>query len=143
MSTFGPATHYAEVVLVLAVVGIGNGLFTPPNLKAIMGSVSANRTGIASAFRNTTYYVGFTASYGLIILLLTFGIPYNSFSLLLQNAEPHSINSLAKLQFFNGFRIATLVLAITDAVTIAPSAVRGQDSAFVLEKQRGLTAKGG
>ncbi len=127
MSTFGPATHYAAIAFVLAVVGIGNGLFTPPNLKAIMESVPANRTGIASAFRNTMFNVGLTASYGLIVLLLTFGIPYDSFSLLLQQVQSESTISLARFEFFNGFRIATLILAIIDAIAIVPPAVRGQD----------------
>lgn len=100
-----------------------------------MGSVPANRTGIASAFRNTMFNVGFTASYGLIILLLTFGIPYNSFSLLLQNVGPESIMSLARQEFFNGFRIATLTLAIIDAIAIVPSAVRGHDAPSLLQRQ--------
>jgi hypothetical protein len=49
MSTFGRATPFEEIALVLATVGIGNGLFSAPNLKAIMGSVPAGRAGIASA----------------------------------------------------------------------------------------------
>ncbi len=85
MSTFASTTNYAasrsssslswesETVCSLA-----------PNLKAIMYPVPADRIGIASAFRNTLFNVGFTASYGLIILFLTFGIPYETLSLLLQ-----------------------------------------------------------
>ncbi len=141
MSTFGPVTPYAEVTLILAAVGIGNGLFTAPNLKAIMGSVPANRTGIASAFRNTMFIVGYTASYGLIIMLLTLGIPYNSLSMLLQNVEPESIVSLARLEFFNGFKIATLILAILEAVAIIPSAVRGQDIPSPLQLKREVSPR--
>ena len=127
MSTFASTTNYAEVALVLVFVGIGNGLFVAPNLKAIMYSVPADRIGIASAFRNTLFNVGFTASYGLIILFLTFGIPYETLSLLLQNVNPESIASLTRIEFFNGFRIATFILAVLDAIAIVPSAVRGQD----------------
>ncbi len=47
------------------------------------------------------------------------------------------IISLARLEFFNGFRIATFILAIIDAVAIIPSAVRGQDTPARYQMVRG------
>ena len=69
--------------------------------------------------------IGGTVSYGLIVLFITFGIPYSAFSLLLQNAEPQSIASAARVEFVNGYRIAILLSAAIDAVAILPSAMRG------------------
>lgn len=122
MSTFGSKTEYIEVAGVLLFIGIGNGLFTPPNLSAIMGSVPPTRIGIASGFRNTMFQIGATTSYGIVILLVTFGIPYTSFSDLLQG-NLTGLNA-ARLQFLGGFRIAILVLAIVEACAVLPSVLR-------------------
>lgn len=134
MATFGQATLYAEVAVVLIILGIGNGLFTPPNLRAIMGSVPSTRIGIASGFRNTMFYMGLTVSYGLVILFITFGIPYNAFSTLLQNTGLQAGASVARLEFFNGFRIAALIMAVIGLIAIIPSAMRGIDDSGIGEK---------
>jgi len=126
-ATLSASTQYLQVALILAFLGIGNGLFTAPNLKAIMASVPANRAGIASAFRNTMFQIGFTASYGLVVLLLTFGIDYSSLSMLLQNIGPEPFISAARLNFLDGCRIAGLGLSAINAIAIVPSAVRGRE----------------
>jgi len=128
MATFDAQTQFGEIALVLMIIGIGNGLFTPPNLKAIMGSVPANRVGIASAFRNTMYNVGSTISYGLVVLLITIGTPYATFTQLLQGTAQHSLLMLS--QFLGGFRIAALVLGIINGIAILPSAIRGTKEIF-------------
>ena len=132
MATFGAHTQFGEIALVLMIIGIGNGLFTPPNLKAIMGSVPPNRVGIASAFRNTMYNVGSTISYGLVVLLITIGIPYATFTQLLQGTEQHSLLMLS--QFLSGFRIAALVLGMINGIAILPSAIRGTKEIFYQDK---------
>ena len=126
MWTFGPSTSYGEVALVLAVIGVGNGMFTSPNLWAIMSSVPLNRIGIASSFRNTMFQIGITTSYGLVILLVTFGIPYGALSQLLEGTgRDQATILLERLQFIDGFRIAVFVLAVIQILAIVPSAMRG------------------
>ena len=126
ISTFGLSTQYLQIALVIAVMAIGNGLFTAPNNRAIMSSVPPNRRGIASGFRQTMFNTGTALSYGLIVLFITFGIPYAAFSNLLQSSGVLSASfSVARLQFVNGFRIAAMLLAIIDAIAIIPSAMRG------------------
>ena len=121
-ASFTTKTQYNEVAFALGVVGVGNGLFTSPNTRAIMGSVPANRRGIASGFRTTMYNVGFTASYGLVILFITLGVPYGTLSSLLQGSI---VNSLAQAEFVNGCRVASIILALVEGVAIIPSAMRG------------------
>ncbi len=125
MTTFGPTTPYWEIAAVLCSAGIGNGMFSSPNVRAIMSSVPVNRRGVASGFQGTMFNVGFTAGYGLSILFITFGISYDKFSSLLQGTISGSALSLAKVEFLNGFHIANLLLAIIAFVAIAPSVVRG------------------
>ncbi|MHB2037664.1 MAG: MFS transporter [Nitrososphaerales archaeon] len=122
VATFNISTPYPEVAIILSIIGVGNGLFMPPNTRAIMSSVPANRRGIANGFRSTMYNIGFASSYGLVILFITFGMPYNSFSLLLQG---NGALSFVRVEFLNGFRIAALMLAILDGIAIIPSPMKG------------------
>jgi MFS family permease len=45
-------------LLLLALLGIGLGLFTPPNNSTIMGSAPANRLGVAGGILNMTRSLG-------------------------------------------------------------------------------------
>ncbi|MGI0090927.1 MAG: MFS transporter [Nitrososphaerales archaeon] len=126
LSTFGASTPYSEIAVILAFYGFGVGMFNTPNFSAIMGSVPANRRGIASGFRQTMFNIGSTVSYGFVILFMTFGIPYTTLNPLLQNIEPQTVIAAAKSQFFDGFRIAALLLAAMNAIAIFPSAMRGK-----------------
>ncbi len=125
LSTIGGSTSYAEIAIILALLGAGNGLFVSPNISAIMSSVPPNRRGIASGFRVTTFNIGLTASSGIAILLITTGIPYNVFSMFIQSAGPQSSLLFAKNLFINGFKLASLALAIINSAAIIPSALRG------------------
>jgi len=57
-------------VLLLAVVGVGMGAFTPPNNAAIMGSVPSDQAGVASGVLNMTRGMG--TSLGLAVTGLVF-----------------------------------------------------------------------
>lgn len=125
LSTLGTESTYLEVALILIIFGVGIGLFNAPNLSAIMRSVPANRRGIAASFRQTMFNVGGTASYGLIILFMTFGIPYEKLNPLLQGTVPQSAIEASRVQFVHGFHIAAILMAVLTAVAIIPSAMRG------------------
>ncbi|MDA4131091.1 MAG: MFS transporter, partial [Thaumarchaeota archaeon] len=125
LTTFNSFTQYYQVAVVLAIIGIGNGMFTSPNFRAIMSSVAPERRGVASSFRQTMFDVGSTVSYGVVILFITFGIPYSVLSPLLQSVGPLSVISAAKQQFIEGFKIAALLLAVVDIAAIFPSVMRG------------------
>jgi EmrB/QacA subfamily drug resistance transporter len=51
-------THYLFIGLELALLGLGLGLFTPPNNSAIMRSAPANRLGVAGGLLNMTRSMG-------------------------------------------------------------------------------------
>ncbi len=77
LSTLGPATPYSTLILYLAISGIGMGLFVSPNMSSIMGSVPAQRRGVASGLRATFFNVGYTLSFNLVILVLAFSLPHS------------------------------------------------------------------
>jgi EmrB/QacA subfamily drug resistance transporter len=124
LSTITSTTTYPVLGLVFAFLGAGNGMFVSPNISAIMGSVPANRRGIASAFRTTTFNIGLTASSGIAVLLLSLVVPYSILTGLITGATT-SLSANAGAQFLSGFKTAVLVLAILNTIGIIPSALRG------------------
>jgi hypothetical protein len=67
-----------------------------------------------------------TASYGMAILFLTFGIPYVLLSPLVQGTIAPALVELARIKFLLGFRIALIILAAINAAAIVPSLMRGR-----------------
>jgi EmrB/QacA subfamily drug resistance transporter len=124
LSTITTTTTYPVLALVFAFLGIGNGMFVSPNISAIMGSVPANRRGIASGFRTTTFNIGLTASAGIAVLLVSLVVPYSVLTGLIAGTTT-SLPATAGAQFLSGFKIAVLVLAVLNSIGIIPSALRG------------------
>ncbi len=63
-------THFTYLVVNLAIVGFGFGLFSSPNTNAIMGSVDKKYLGIASATVGTMRLTGQMISMGVATLIL-------------------------------------------------------------------------
>jgi EmrB/QacA subfamily drug resistance transporter len=125
ISTITQQTSYVQIAISLAILGVGNGLFVSPNISSVMGSVPANRRGVASGFRTTLFNVGMTASSGIAVLIMTLGIPYPEFSALISNTISPALVQTAKQNFVSGFRIAALVLAVINTAGVVPSFLRG------------------
>ncbi len=124
LSSITSTTPYPILALVFAFLGIGNGMFVSPNTAAIMGSVPANRRGIASGFRTTTSNIGLTASAGIAVLLVSLVVPYNTLTGLIEGIATNLLAN-AGAQFLSGFKTAVLVLALLNSIGIIPSALRG------------------
>jgi MFS family permease len=65
---------YWEFALILAVNGIGSGLFSAPNVTAIMNSVPAWERGAASGVRGTVFNSGASLSIGVFFSLMIVGL---------------------------------------------------------------------
>jgi DHA2 family methylenomycin A resistance protein-like MFS transporter len=61
----GPGTGYAAIVAQLVVVGFGLGLFVPVITSALLGSVDAGHSGVASGTLNTARQTGSVVGVGL------------------------------------------------------------------------------
>ena len=64
-------TAPGQIATLLAMTGVGAGLFTSPNNSAIMGSVPKNRQGVAGAILGTARTVGFASGVAVAGLLYT------------------------------------------------------------------------
>ncbi|GAA5197540.1 MFS transporter [Rugosimonospora acidiphila] len=75
---------YPLFAALLALVGIGMGMFSSPNTSSIMGSVPNNRRGVASGMRSTFQNSGQALSIGVFFSLMVAG---------LASSLPHSLAS--------------------------------------------------
>jgi len=128
LSALRPTT--AGFLVLLALVGIGLGCFTPPNNAAIMGSVPERQSGLASGVLNMTRGMG--TALGLALTALVFDLAGGtSFS---PNTVGHAFSLAA---FFLGG-------AATVAVLLSAIGERGPLSRSVLARvvrPRGLEPK--
>lgn len=64
-------TSVLRIILTLGVLGIGFGLFVPPNTNAIMSSVTPKHYALASSLTSTMRTIGQTLSMGITLILTT------------------------------------------------------------------------
>jgi len=128
-SVTSPFTPYTQLALDLVVFGTGIGLFSSPNISSIMGAVPPNRRGIASGLRATFFFVGFTLSLNLAILIMTLTVPYPLISLIISSPNTPSITEADKILFTNGLTRAYQWFMILNTSAIIPSLLRGTRAA--------------
>jgi EmrB/QacA subfamily drug resistance transporter len=125
MSTLTPDTSYVTLVAFLIIGGAGMGLFTSPNMSSVMGSVPSHRRGVASAFRATFFNIGFVLSFNIVILVLTFYLPYSLISQIISSQGVLTSISTNAAKFSSALDNLFLVLAAINTVAIVPSLLRG------------------
>jgi EmrB/QacA subfamily drug resistance transporter len=121
------------VIIALGLLGLGNGLFISPNVSAVMGSVPANRRGIASGLRTTFFNVGDSVGFGLAVLIMTLVIPYNTLNILVQNYSVAG-QAVGKQEFILGFQLVAVALATINTFAIIPGSWTGRKREPVIEK---------
>ncbi|MDP2935410.1 MAG: DHA2 family efflux MFS transporter permease subunit [Dehalococcoidia bacterium] len=110
----GPASGEADILLPLALIGLGNGLFVAPNASAIMGSSPAERQGVAAGIVSTARNLG-----------MVFGVALTGAILSLRSVEWARSLSDPQLIFIGAFQDTLLVVAIIAFVSTSASMVRG------------------
>lgn len=106
------------LLVILAIVGFGFGLFSSPNTNAIMGSVDRTYLGVASATVGTMRLTGQMMSMGIATLVLQLFI----------GNEPISIQNTAG--FISSMRTTFLVFVILCILGIFASLARGKSNRF-------------
>ena len=110
----------ATILVVLIVLGIGLGLFTPANNSAIMGSAPLNRLGVAGGLLNMTRSLGTSLGIALTGLVLTARMSIHS-----GGAVERTLN-LSTDVLAVAFRDTLLFLTFLAFLTAAISLVRGK-----------------
>jgi len=123
MTTLEPQSPYWQSTLWLLVVGIGSGMFNSPNTAAMMGTVPAQRRGVAAGARTMLQNTGAVISIAFVIAVVTAAVPkpvlFKIFSGLAQGLSD------AKLEpFIHNMHTALWVLAATSVVGAGVSMLR-------------------
>lgn len=129
LSFLSPASSSIEIVLWLALLGVGMGLFQTPNNNLLMTSVPRHRLGVGSAFlsivRSVGYSTGATLAASVVGAQLA-GAGQTSLQMLVQQlAVGAGGEGLAA--FLRGFQFACLSAAALGLLGAAISAVRVTD----------------
>jgi EmrB/QacA subfamily drug resistance transporter len=102
------------LIVCLVILGIGFGVFSSPNINAIMSSVDKKHLGVASGMNGTMRLVGQTLSMGIVMML---------FSLFI---GPVVITPEYFPQFITSLQYAFLIFTGLSLVGIAASLMRGK-----------------
>ena len=120
----GLETPIIQVEIILVVIGIGMGLFSSPNISAVMGSVPAQRRGVASAIRATLFNTGSVVSVGLVAFIITTAIPYSVVSSIIVGGYT-SLTPEDAVGFVVGISRAFIVAAAITLTGMFASSLRG------------------
>jgi EmrB/QacA subfamily drug resistance transporter len=123
MTTLEAQSPYWQSTVWLLVVGIGSGMFNSPNTAAMMGTVPAQRRGIAAGARTMLQNTGAVISIAFVLAVITAAVPkpilFKIFSGL---ADGLSEAKLAP--FIHNMHTALWVLAATSALGAVVSLMR-------------------
>jgi len=110
-----PDTSYVYIIVALLLVGVGMGIFTPPNNSSVMGSSPRNRLGVSSGVLNMARSLG--QSVGIAYAFAIFqGILLHE-GYLPQNAPATPL--------INGFRVTFIAVTILGIAAFLISLLRG------------------
>ena len=122
-STLNEKSSYGAVLISLLLFGFGMALFGPPNISSIMGSVPAEKRGVANGIRITLNQTGGVLSVPFSLLLMTLVMPYDKLSQIVGSSQ--LINSDEVPIFLKAINHACLILGIIILFAIIPSLLRG------------------
>jgi len=139
MTTLEQTSPYWQSTLWLGLVGIGSGMFNSPNTAAMMGTVPANRRGVAAGTRTMLQNTGAVISIAFVLAVVTAAVPKDVlFKIFSGLASGLSSSQLSP--FIQNMHTALWVLAITSLVGAGVSLLRprhaGQVDALEAEPER-------
>jgi EmrB/QacA subfamily drug resistance transporter len=117
-------TPIEQIELLLVVIGLGVGLFSSPNISAVMGSVPPQRRGVASAVRATVFNTGNVVSIGLVAYAITTVIPYQAVSGIITGGYT-TLTPSESIGFMTGIGRTFVIAAIITLAGMFASSLRG------------------
>jgi MFS family permease len=118
LGAIGSSTPLSYVVLCLAVLGCGFGLFSSPNTNAVMGSVERRMYGVASASLATMRLTGQMLSMAIAMLLLSLFV--GDASLTAAQREPLSAAVRAAFGVFAVLCVAGVFASLARGSSVEP-----------------------
>ncbi len=135
-----PTTPYLQIALGLALMGLGGGLFYPPNTSAAMNASPRNRLGIASGTLATLRQAGMVTSFALSLAVAASSLPRDVMMQLFVGNNV-TLGSSPMRAFVTGMHSAFLVSTILVAIAAAISFVRGKEDRNALASSEGIATQ--
>ena len=123
-STLNERSSYSTVLISLLLFGFGIALLVSPITSSIMGSVPAEKRGIANGISMTVNQTAGVLSVPFSLLLMTLVMPYGKLSQIVSSSQ--LINSNEVPIFLKAINHACLILGILVLFAIIPSLLGGQ-----------------
>jgi EmrB/QacA subfamily drug resistance transporter len=134
-----PTTPYWYIGIGLGVMGLGGGLFYPPNTSAAMNGAPKNRLGIASGTLATLRQAGMVTSFALALAVAASSLPRQVMMQLFVGNNV-TLGSAPMRAFVTGVHNAFLVSTVLIVVAAAISFVRGrEDRSGLAEDERSVS----
>lgn len=127
LMTLASDTPYVSIAAGLAVLGLGGGLFYPPNTSAAMNSAPIHRLGIASATLATLRQAGMVTSFALSLAVAAGSLPRDVMMQLFVGTNV-TLGSAPMQAFIIGMHSAFLVSLVLVLIAAAISMVRGREN---------------
>jgi len=125
LSQLNIASSADEVVLRLTLLGIGFGLFSSPNTRAIMGSVQRNKLGVASGTLSTMRSTGQSIGLAMVGAFIATLLPPEAVLQLFTGLAVK--NALVQDEFILGMRNLFVIASAISALGTLASLVRGRE----------------
>jgi EmrB/QacA subfamily drug resistance transporter len=123
MTTLGETSPYWQSALWLGLVGIGSGMFNSPNTAAMMGTVPANRRGVAAGARTMLQNTGAVISIAFVLAIVTAAVPKTILFKIFSGLSS-GLTSAQLAPFIHNMHTALWVLAITSLIGAGVSLLR-------------------
>ena len=122
-STLNEKSSYGAILISLIAFGFGIALFVSPNVSSVMGSVPAEKRGVANGIRMTLNQTAGVLSVPFSLMLMTLVMPYDKLSKIVGSSQ--LVNSNEIPIFMKAINHACLILGIIVLIAIIPSLLRG------------------
>ena len=123
MTTLQPESPYWQSSVWLLLVGIGSGMFNSPNTAAMMGTVPANRRGIAAGTRTMVQNTGAVISIAFVMAVVTASMPKDVLFQIFSGVTT-GLSDAQLAPFIHNMHVALWVLAATSVVGAGVSLMR-------------------
>ncbi len=115
---------YSTFASLMAISGIGGGMFVAPNISSIMNATPVTRRGVASGMSATLVTTGSLLSLSMSFVVLATKINQSVLQLVFAGeVPPGSANNIAL--FIDPMHTIFLIMGIMSLVAVIPSALRG------------------
>ncbi len=128
MTTLEAHTVYWEPAVWLFVVGVGSGMFNSPNTAAMMGTVPAQRRGVAAGARMMLQNTGAVLSIAFVLAIVTAAVPKDVLFKIFSGVAS-GLSDASLEPFIHNMHTALWVLAATSLVGAGVSLLRPRHSA--------------